>query len=764
MPKVVDIPDTLKPYVWHGVELNVLKDGNQVTGDCPFCGREGKFVVRKDDGRWRCLLCATGSSKGGGNIPSFLASILDLSKRATKEEDLEELAESRNLLGTESLKEWGVCKSVLTDEWIMPGYSINNKLVQLYRYVLLDGKHRLLATPGVAHTMFGVQHFDPEKPTVHITEGPWDGMAWWEMLRLAHLQEGKYKLTSNSEECLYSTINVLSVPGCGTFSDVWCRILEGKEVVLMYDNDHPKTHKPKVDPTANGKATSKPGKSSKPIVSAPAAYVGMKRVTRLLSESEYNPKKVEYLAWGGANRNHDPRRPSGYDIRDLLSSAGNSLAHRVEKVGEVIRSLQPVPEDWVPGRSPLSASKGSLTLDCVPCRSWKELLNDWKKAMKMTQGLDYSLSAMLACVMSTPLPGDQIWLKVVGPPSSGKSTLCEALSVAKKHTVAKSKIKGFHSGYQKDKAGSENSSLINEVKGKTLITKDGDTLLQSPNLAEILAEARDLYDRVSRTHYRNSMGKDWEGINLTWILCGTSALRQLDASELGQRYLDCVVMEGIESEFEREVGRRASNDMIHLLQNPQHNSGRDGESPEMVIVKQKTGGYVNYLCKNASKLISEITISERSRTTIENLGLLVALMRARPSKKQDEEVNREFSPRLIKQLTKMAFCQAAVLNKKDIDKEVLQRVTSIAWDTSRGRSINIVRHLYHAGEQGSQIKTLCLYTHQPTAKEHELLRFLKRINVVEIHMYKPPRHQIAKPYWRLTEYMREIYAKALGEQ
>jgi hypothetical protein len=40
---------------------------------------------------------------------------------------------------------------------------------------------------------------------------------------------------------------------------------------------------------------------------------------------------------------------------------------------------------------------------------------------------------------------------------------------------------------------------------------------------------------------------------MTWILCGTSALKRLEDSDLGERFLTCRVMEGVDANIERAV-------------------------------------------------------------------------------------------------------------------------------------------------------------------------------------------------------------------
>ena len=61
-------PDRLRPYTFHGVHLfpNGAAAGHAV-GDCPFCGKEGKFSVDTGTGLWRCWVCGAGTAAGGGN-------------------------------------------------------------------------------------------------------------------------------------------------------------------------------------------------------------------------------------------------------------------------------------------------------------------------------------------------------------------------------------------------------------------------------------------------------------------------------------------------------------------------------------------------------------------------------------------------------------------------------------------------------------------------------------------------------------------------
>lgn len=345
--------------------------------------------------------------------------------------------------------------------------------------------------------------------------------------------------------------------------------------------------------------------------------------------------------------------------------------------------------------------------------------------------------------------------------NSGKSTLCEAITTCKDYVIAKSTLRGFHSGTS-DETG-DDYSLITKVSGKTLVTKDGDTLLQSPNLSQILSEARDLYDTVSRSSYRTRQGgRDYAGIRMTWLLCGTSSLRSIDSSELGERFLDCVIMEGIDDELEDEVLWRVANRAERALGIEADGTAESYQEPEMTEVMQLTGGYVKHLRENAMDILSQIDMSDDAKRGCTKLGKFVAYMRARPSTRQDETAEREFAARLVSQHIRLAKCLAAVLNKPDVDAEVMARTRRVALDTGRGQTLEIVKRLFRAGEAGLENATVAIYTATTPEKTRTLLRFLRQIGVAEPFEVKTT-GMSAKHKFRLTERLRKLYVEVCGE-
>lgn len=450
----------------------------------------------------------------------------------------------------------------------------------------------------------------------------------------------------------------------------------------------------------------------------------------------------------------------------------NTLIQRIAALQELMGMIKPIPEEWLKGLKPGSnGHKGGPELELLPCTSYQVLINSWKKAMKWTDGLEHALSAMLASITSTMLLGDQLWIRVVSLPSTGKSCLCEALSTNKKYVKAVSTLRGFMTG-EVDKEGGEDLSLLKQCIGKTLIIKDGDTLLRSPNLEQILSEARDIYDTTSRTSYRRKgASRDYEGARMTWLLCGTASLRALDQSELGERFLDCVIMEEIDDDLEDEVLLRVAHRSKRSLAFEANGDATTRQDPEMTLAMQLSGGYVEHLRKNAVTLLSQVDMSDDAIRMCTRFGKFVAFMRARPSKKQEEEHGREFAPRLVSQHTRLANCLAVVLNRKSVDEVVMERTRKIALDTSRGQTLELVKTLAHhrtlflskeEHDEGLEGTALAHMVSREDYNTKRMLTFLRKIGVVEHYLIDAPRANGLRK-WRLTTKMRKLYGEVMGD-
>lgn len=734
-----DGPDKhIKPFVFHGMDLRV--EGSQAVGTCPFCDKDRKFSVNLESGLWRCWVCGSGSEKGGGNVYTFLNLLLSLSIANTSETAYIDLCNMRGILFPNTLRQWGACISILSGEWLLPGYNQDGKLCQLYEWSQLSsGKRSLLATPGLSHGMFLAGELKKESKIIYLAEGPWDGMAFWEAMRSAKdVGEDAPRLgvTGSEIASLLKDASVLAAPGCNVFKEEWCKLFSDKSVVLLYDSDKPRK--------VNGKTFR-------------AGYDGMRRVAKMLSAGTEAAKEIKYLCWG--EDGYDPTLSDGADLRDVLTP-GVTLKDRMPLLESLLNRIQPMPEDWLPGRGEAAVARGSTEIECVYCPDWNTLRDSWRFAMDWTQDLDYALSVMLATSLSTLSAGDQLWLKLLGPPSCGKSTLCEAMCVNKRHVKGVSTLRGFHSGYRDPESGGENTSLITKINRKCMVTKDGDTILQMPDRDRILSEARDLFDKTARSDYRNGMGVDWEGIMMTWILAGTRALKLLDQSALGARFIDFEFQtlgdDAIDNTLDRVINRACRTTGIRNQNGSSSNLTQ--HDPAMLKAMQLTGGYINTLCDN-DDLLSQVEIPTDPRRELKLLSLYAASMRARPLvSKEEERYEKELPYRLASQFARLAQCLAGVFTKVQVDEEVMRRVKRCALDTSGGKTVDYAKWLFKAGDEGVDPASLSIWLQEEEVKVRYYLKFLTKIKVVE--MFSPVakfKGHSPKKRWRLTPGIASIY-------
>ena len=283
-PASTSVHDRLRPYVFHGVQLSVR--GTHAVGDCLFCGREDKFSVEVATGLWRCWTCGGGTERGGGNGLGFVRLLYERASGANVggpnglKAFQAGVAADRRLLSPAAVAAWGICPAA-DGTWLVPGYGVDSKLDQVYRRIRIQDKGewvwRLLPTPGIwpegkVHALhLPIGNFDLARSNIFVCEGPWDGMALWEVWN---------GVTGPNT-------NIVAVPGCNVWRDEWTEMCRGKTITLMYDSDHP--------PTLGG-------------------YNGMKRVAKRLSGIAAS---VRYINWGDGG--FDPSKPSGYDVRDFLT-------------------------------------------------------------------------------------------------------------------------------------------------------------------------------------------------------------------------------------------------------------------------------------------------------------------------------------------------------------------------------------------------------------------------------------------------------------
>lgn len=438
-------------------------------------------------------------------------------------------------------------------------------------------------------------------------------------------------------------ISAVSVPGANVFKETWIQYFSGKNVVICYDNDEP-------------------GKK------------GMERVIQAFAESSQKPTTLSYIKWPEDKKN-------GYDLRDCYNE------YRVKSYDFISELITPI--------SNQQATRVEINnvIEDPDCNTIEKALEAFETCYYTTDDMAKTLILTIASIYSIKFEGmEQLWLKIIGPPSSGKTSIAKAVS-GSDQVVTRSTFTGLFSGWMNE-TGSD-VGLIPEIAGKTLIVKDADALLQQPNVAQIFSEMRDFYDKESSVQYRTGVKRDYKNIKSTFIICGTQALRGADQSFLGERFLS----------VEIDVNRKDKNIISNMAMQKFINAAttqnsQDTEKKMLSSIK----GFIN----NVMERKMESTIPKAIQQIIIELCTLAALMRASVHR---DRTGKLLSPpipelpiRLIGQITSATFATCVVLGKSQADGDVLKLINKLIRDTinPRGFRYKICEYLTQNPDAGAQ--------------------------------------------------------------
>jgi len=398
--------------------------------------------------------------------------------------------------------------------------------------------------------------------------------------------------------------DVIGVPGANVFKKEWERMFLGKRILVAYDNDNP-------------------------------GRKGIEKVRGMLKDK----CKLTQIDWNGEKEK--------YDINDFKRDNGDPEELKIVDVGE-------------------TKKKKSLEIE-IP-KNINGLIDLLGKEIQWSYDLKISFIVCMAVVRSTARLGENLWIRLIGPPGSGKTTICELMVKNENHCKLLSISRGFHSGFTND--GSD-FSLILRVDKKAVFSKEGDTIVNSPYVEDILAQARDLYDGFTSTSYKNNKeDKQYENIRMSWVIAGTDNIRQLNRHNLGDRFLDCI------------INRPRGEEKAKLIRETMRSEieGIKKEELEKSDLPEITSAYIDNMME---KTVKEVEIPDKFMLKIHYLSEFVAAMRT----------GEELPTRLSKQLVRLAYFSSEVMNKTEVDEEIYEIVKYVALCTAWGDSLNIVKEI-----------------------------------------------------------------------
>jgi len=444
-----------------------------------------------------------------------------------------------------------------------------------------------------------------------------------------------------------------------------------------------------------------------------------------------------------------------------MNDAATRQLARSRRFGELLALVAPAPPEWL-AESNGRPKAGRVVVASERCERYADVLAAWRRALLWTPGLDAALPVCLAVCLSTDQQGDQLFLQLIGEAGSAKTRLCDGM-LASKHCFALEHLTGFHSGW-KDGDG-EDFSLLARINNRTLITPEGDVLMSSPRFVEIMSQQRRIFDGASGATYKNRKEDlRYEGLRTPWIIAGTPALLNTDQSRLGDRFLR-VVIDPPGANEQRDILRQVGFTALRSVVQKSNGDPASIIEENMRRAYRLTGGYVDFLRENSSRLISEVRLDEHAVVDrCADLAEFAAVMRTRPdplADKAERHEAKEMPTRLTHQFVRLAVCLAAVFNRRTVDARVLSLVRKVALDTSRGRSLEVVKVLREFGPAGATIGQLAIRTNQSDDRTRSYMRFLRHHGVTECVVKHLGPHN-TQERWRLTGKTAKLCAKVLS--
>lgn len=596
--------------------------GNEKYGDCPFCGSKGKFYVNEDSGLFSCKVCGE-----EGNLTTFMNKY---HKQIRKEYKIggkraEALAVSREIPAS-ILIEAGLYFD--GERYGFPVRNQNGNIVNFRRFRLAP-KLKVIGLPGVGAWLWGIDQIKPLTKKVLIFEGEWDCLAFRQFL----IEQG-FEDEFRSGEWV-----AISVPGAGIWKSDWYKFIEGKDVVLCYDNDGP-------------------------------GQRGMARTFEALGGGDkFAKRKLQVVNWPDG-------LPSGFDFRDFYKSEGDWDTFQ-EMLGSKI--------DSSPAGQGISSEEIEKPRPDGDRPSYKEVIEAFEKWLLMTPQHEDVLKIIFAVVLSNNLPGDPLWLHIVGSPGSGKTELLMSTAacpdvVVRSSITAKSLVSGH--------AGGNDPSLLPKLFGKTFILKDFTEVLQMPRTdrEQVYSILRGAYDGSLERSYGNGAVREYNGY-FSMIAGVTHSIDGDSDASMGDRFLKYRMAE------QDEKSRR------ELIMESLRNVGKETTMKEEL----------QDIC--ARFLTIEVdfsSIPEVPQDIMVKLAALAELVSVLRATVERDTYNRErikFRPqseigtRIAKQLKRLLLGLSLVHDPPRILEKDYELVTAVAGHTCTPFHLEIIRHLIDNSDQ-----------------------------------------------------------------
>jgi energy-coupling factor transporter ATP-binding protein EcfA2 len=699
----------LSVFAFHGVPVapktQAIANEHVVT-DCLFCGKPEHFYVRVEGesdngspGSWDCKRCGR-----KGNTYTFLHTLYKHCSSLTKTAQYTALREHRNgrtsgAPGIPSSAYEELAWNPFTNRWLIPITNAEGSITNLLSYDPEAEKPFACPTPNLnLHAynsrILGDNHRDHWDEII-VCEGVWDALALqWLLSRVPTSRDAK-------------EYGVIGLCGAANTPDSLLSSLIGKPVTFFFDNDD-------------------------------AGNEGLKKALDGLRKVGHG-EAIRAVSW-------PENYTQGYDVADHIASTNNK-AHLVWR--ELYDMTEPV------ATATATASVTTPPLKALNRTSFAAVQGDFTKTgVEMSDKMRDGLAIACATVLSKEIPGDPLWVFLIGPSGSGKSLVLETLTEVTDHVEYETSMtsRSFLSGYS---CGDEDPSLLARITDppKCLVVKDYTTVLTLPpeELKTLYGIMRDAYDgRIERT-FGNNVTRSYTGCFST-VAGVTPEIHTLSHSHLGERFL----------KFELAGKTNLASDktvLAALRSGMDAQADRDGKRHRQAAVK----GYITHLLNTFDGTVP--ALPEKCLSRLIALAKVVAMCRSVVSRDTHGvaryEGSTESPTRVAKQLAKLAQSLSLVFGEEGVGNRSLDICAKVAWDTSYGPKRDTLQALSEA-EDGLTVEELAAVLDIPQTPAYRTLRDLRDLSLATRRKVSRAKNKRGQPMFKysLSTVVEEIFNTA----
>lgn len=507
-------------------------------------------------------------------------------------------------------------------KWHIPVRNVDGKIVDIRKYSM--GK--LISPKGVDLGLWNADSLANLKSGIQIwwCEGEWDGMAMWYLLNRVGMH--------NKEK-------IVAIPGAGTLKPAWLELIRNHKITTLYDADE-----------AGVKGEKKFHERAKGVAAA-----------------------VQHVHWPMSAKN-------GFDTRDYVT---DNLVEG-ESPSQLFINLNALAKPYA--RADAKDVRDETRLGEEKPITFKELVKAFEKRMMMTDDLRDALKICAAVCLSIDIPGDPIWVYLVGAPGFGKTMILGATADSER-CVLRSTVTAhsFVSGWRGE--GTKDPSLIPKLIGKTFVCKDFTEILTMPKVAqdEVFSTLRGAYDGVVQKTFGNGVTREYKDCRFAMLAGVTHSINGHKQSSLGERFL--------KFQMRRSKGKHSEDVLDAAIASVGNEAETESE------LKNAFRGFL----LNRIDIESLPTLPDHLKQRLKSLVQLIAFLRAQVERHErtDALVFRpepEAGTRLAKQLMKLAMCISNVESEKIVSKETYELVERVALDTAVGFHLDLVDVMFRAGK------------------------------------------------------------------